>query len=61
MNLNDLKPAWKQFRLLNSMSTIRQSEILAIIEQEDLAVSKLHRWLINLAMFLALVICCQGG
>jgi len=62
MNLNNLKPAWQQFRLLNSLQSIRKGEILFIIEQaEDMRTSKMHRGLINSIMFTVLVICCQGG
>lgn len=62
MNLNNLKPAWQQFRLLNSMQSIERDEILSIIERtEDMAISKFYRFQINFVMFIGLTICCQGG
>jgi hypothetical protein len=62
MNLNNLKPAWRQCRLLNSMQSMDKEEILFIIERaEDMSISKIHRCLINSIMFTVLIICCQGG
>jgi len=62
MNLNNLKPAWRQFRLLNSMQSIDKQEILFIIERaEDMRIGKMHRSLINSILFTALIIFCQGG
>lgn len=62
MNLDNLKPAWQQFRLLNAMESIDKNEILFIIEQaQDLGVSKTHPVLINFIMFAVFSICCQGG
>jgi hypothetical protein len=62
MNLDNLKPAWQQFRLLNSMHSIDENEILLIIEHTDeMNVSKIHRYLICSVIFAVLVICCHGG
>ena len=62
MNLSNLKPAWRQFRLLNSMQPMDQGEILFILERvEGMAVSKAHRFLINAIMFIVFTFCCQGG
>ena len=62
MNLNNLKPAWQQFRLLNSMQSMNREEILLIIERaEDMSISKIHRYLINSIMFTVLILCCQAG
>lgn len=62
MNLNYLKPAWRQFRFLNSMHSVSTEEILSIIEQAEVSsVSRVHRCLLNSTMFAVLVICCQGG
>jgi hypothetical protein len=62
MNLNNLKPAWRQFRLLNSMQSMDKEEILFIIERaEEMSISKIHRYLINSIMFTVLIICCQAG
>ncbi|MBL6449622.1 hypothetical protein JMN32_25145 [Fulvivirga sp. 29W222] len=62
MNLNNLKPAWQRFRLLNAMQPVDQEEILWIIERtEGMAMSKHHRFAMNAFMFILLTICCQGG
>jgi hypothetical protein len=62
MNLNNLKPAWKQLRLYNSMQPIDQHEILLILERaEGIAVSKNYRSLISIMMVAVLTFCCQGG
>ena len=62
MNLNNLKPAWQQFRLLNSMQSMDKEEILFIIERaERVGISKVHKYLINSIVFTVLIICCQGG
>jgi hypothetical protein len=62
MNLNNLRPAWRQFRLLNSMQSMDKKEILLIIERaEEMTVSDIHRYLINSIMFTVLIIFCQGG
>jgi len=61
MNLNNLKPAWQQFRLLNSMQPMGKEEILFIIEEaEGLSINR-NRFLINFIMFAVLIICCHGG
>jgi hypothetical protein len=62
MNLNNLKPAWQQFRLVNSMHSMDKEEILLIIDQvENGSVGKIHRGLINSIIVIVLTICCQGG
>lgn len=62
MNLNNLKPAWKQFLLSNSMQSIDQKEILFIIERADRQTTRrLPQFLINTIMFIVLTICSQGG
>jgi hypothetical protein len=63
MNLNDLKPAWKQFRILNSIEAIDEKEILFIIEEADRrpALGRLPVFLTNTVLFIMLTICCQGG
>ncbi len=62
MNLNNLKPAWRQFFLYNSMQPIDQNEILLIIEHTDGKNKKsVPSLMVNAIMFTVLVICCQGG
>lgn len=62
MNLNNLKPAWRQFLLFNSMQLMDQKEILLILEQADSKpVRSLSVSLINTLMFIMLTVCVQGG
>ena len=62
MPLNDLKPAWKQLKLLNAMQHIESKEILSIIENpENTNKTKLQRVLLNIIMFIVITIFCQGG
>jgi len=61
MSLNNLKPAWKQFILFNSMQPIDQQEILCIIEHADRqATDTLPRFVMPIIL-LILTACCQGG
>ena len=62
MQLNDLKPAWKQLKLLNALNTIESNEILSIIEsRENMNKTKLQRVLLNIVIFIVITIFCQGG
>ena len=62
MNINNLKPAWRQLRVLNSMQSMDKEEILLIIARaEDRSMGKIHRGLINSILFTVVIICCQGG
>lgn len=62
MNLNNLKPAWQQFRLMNSMQPINQEEILFILEKaEGMVVSRSYRLLLYISLFVVLTFGCQGG
>ncbi len=62
MQLNDLKPAWKQLKFLNSMQHIDSNEILSIIDsQENSSNSKAHTVLLKVVSFIAIIFFCQGG
>ncbi|MBW3467016.1 hypothetical protein [Arthrospiribacter ruber] len=62
MNLNNLKPAWRQFKLINSMDETNKDEILALIEEvENVPINRLPGIVVNSLMILVLIICCQGG
>lgn len=62
MQLKDLKPAWKQLKLLNAMHHIESKEILLIIENaEKTNKTKLQRVVFNTVMFIVITIFCQGG
>lgn len=62
MNLDYLKPAWRQFRLLNSMQRMDAAEIISLLEgAEGMAISKTNRLLMHAVLFFVLIFCCQGG
>jgi len=62
MNLNNLKPAWRQILVHNSIQPIDPNEILVIIEQAEYHTKRrLYRFLTNTTMFITLTVCCQGG
>ena len=62
MNLGNLKPTWRQFRLLNSMPNMDREEILFILERaESVTVTKTHGFLISTILFFVLTFCFQGG
>ena len=59
MQLNDLKSAWKQTKLMNGMHSSNAQDILALIDQPP--TSRKKRLLMDLVMFILLTIICQGG
>ncbi|MFM8912710.1 MAG: hypothetical protein ACKOE6_07335 [Flammeovirgaceae bacterium] len=62
MNLENLKPAWRQFQLLNTMQPIREEEILFILSKaEVVSMSKAHKLVTSIIVFIILCYCCQGG
>lgn len=62
MQLDNLKPAWKQLKIINAIELIESNEILAVIEKpENMNNIRLHRFLFGLAIFLFITIICQGG
>lgn len=62
MNLNNLKPAWRQFQFFNALQPIDQEEILLIIAQaERQTTGRLPRFMINTIVFIVLIVCCQAG
>lgn len=62
MNLNNLKPAWRQFQLQNSMQALSQNELLLMIEKaEPINVSKTNTYVMHVFMFVVLTCCSQGG
>ncbi len=62
MQLDDLKPAWQQFKLLSTMHPIDANEILSMIEHpESIAKTKLQKALYTMVMFMVIAIFCQGG
>lgn len=62
MHLDNLKAAWQQFRLVNSMKNMDQSEILLILENaERMSTKKSGRLLMHSVLFIVITLCCQGG
>jgi hypothetical protein len=62
MNLDNLKPAWRQFQLVSSMRTLNEGEILLLLETAEAAeINKTHRLLMHAFTFIVLILCCQGG
>lgn len=61
MNLNNLKPAWKQVLLVNSMEPPDREEILYIIEQADRqSIARVPGYMTTILLII-LTACCQGG
>lgn len=60
MQLHDLEPAWKQFKLSNAMYPVESKEILAIIEISR-PVNRSRLVLLNQVMFVMIMMFCQGG
>ena len=62
MQLDNLKPAWKQLKFLDAIQHIESKEILSIIENSGNAnKTKLQRVVFNLVLFAIITISCQGG
>jgi hypothetical protein len=62
MHLDNLKAAWQQFRLLNSMQSMDQGEILLILENaERMSTKQSGRLLMHSVLFIVITLCCQGG
>ena len=62
MHLNNLKPAWKQLKIMNAIQLIESNEILSIIEEpENMNNIKLQRFLFGLIMLIFITFFCQGG
>jgi hypothetical protein len=61
MNLNKFRPAWDQFRLMNSLHPVTEDEVMRIIETKDRGITLMFRRMVrNTAMYSFLIICCQG-
>jgi len=62
MQLNDLKSAWEQIKLIHSLEPIVSSEVLNIIEQPQASgKSKVQSILVNVIMFIVITMICQSG
>lgn len=61
MNLESLKPAWRKFQVLNSLTPTTQRDILTMIEvPDDHPATKINK-LMQAALFLVLTFFFQGG
>jgi len=61
MNLKNLKPAWRQFVLFNSLQPVDPNEVLLIIDAAEFQTTgRLPRFLLNTMMFIILTICSGG-
>jgi hypothetical protein len=63
MNLDKLKPSWDQFKFINGMEDIKESEILASIEPKDQGTNVVFskRLLQNTFVFSFLILALSGG
>ncbi len=62
MLINNLKQAWKQQKILNSIEYIDSNEILSIIEEpQNVKNFTLKRFCYGLVVFILLTFFCQGG
>lgn len=62
MQLDELKPAWKQLKLLHSMQRIPTGEILSMIgEHDQRSTRKGPRVLLSLVLFIVMTLFFQGG
>lgn len=61
MLLNDLKPAWKQFKLTQNMQELNPTEILSIIEAPEARATQPYRLLMKAVVFLVITFFCVGG
>lgn len=62
MHLDNLRTAWKQLKIMNSLQLIESNEILSIIEEpENLNIFKKQRIFVGLAILLLITLFCQGG
>jgi len=61
MQLNEFKSAWQQLKVINSLEPVVPQDILTIIDDASIKSVSKRQLLVNIAMFIALVMICQGG
>lgn len=62
MQLNDLKPTWKQYKFINSLQPLASEDIILMIDQvESTDQFKISRLILNISMFIIMAIIIQGG
>lgn|GEM_PF-1118361 len=61
MNLKDLRPAWRQYKLMHAMDPLDGGEVLAIIEGvENTQETRVRRVVLALIMFITITFIFQG-
>lgn len=61
MNLDNLKSAWQQHKLENTLGSISHAEILQVIAEPEVVNNRVRRLIGNITMFIILLLSCQGG
>lgn len=61
MQLNDLKPAWNQFKFSNALHDLDTHEVLSIIAEPEPSSTHPYRMLIKAVVFLVITFFCVGG
>ena len=61
MQLNEFKSTWQQLKVINSLEPVVPQDILTIIDDASSQSVSKRQLLVNIAMFIALVMICQGG
>jgi hypothetical protein len=61
MNIDDLKPAWKQFKAMNNHGRIHPEEIVAIISENSKSFHAVAtKWIQHASLYSFLIVFCQG-
>ncbi|MEQ9423931.1 MAG: hypothetical protein RJQ09_05905 [Cyclobacteriaceae bacterium] len=61
MNIDNLRPAWQQFKIQHSLSELSQDEILEMVMAKEEQVSNKFQKLYNHFAWLLILLICQGG
>ena len=62
MNLNDLKPAWQQLKLMNAMDPLEVNDVLLAIDQAETSKThKVRQTVLAVIMFVTFTIILQSG
>ena len=62
MNLDDLKPAWRQYKLSQAMEPLEVNEVLSLIDlAEDTRTTRVRWVVLNLVLFLSITFMITGG
>ena len=62
MNLDDLQPAWRQYKLSQAMEPLEVNEVLSLIDlAEDTRTTRVRWVVLNLVLFLSITFMITGG